>query len=79
MILIKCARTFDQDDFPAPKYRKCEIILVHITLYQIPGQHFFDIELLVKFVMRQSLGKKQPRSWGVSACPGKPLGGHALH
>ena len=49
-----------------------QIILVHITSYQIPGQHFFDIELLVKFVMRQFLEKKnQLCSQGFSACPGE--------
>ena len=64
---------FDRDDFPAPKYKKLAKFLVHITSYQILGQYFFGIGLLVKFVMRQSPRKKkqQPRSQSFSASPGE--------
>ena len=54
----KYARIFDRDDFPAPKYKKLAKFLVHITSYQILGQYFSSIGLLVKFVMRHSPRKK---------------------
>ena len=68
MILKKYVRIFDKDDIHAPKYKK-EANYSGAS-YQIHGQYFFDIGLLGKFVMRQSLEKKKPRSQGFSSSPG---------
>ena len=71
------ARIFDRDDFPAPKYKKLAKFLVHIASYQILGEYFSSIGLLVKFVMRHAPRKKNnnlvPRAF--PPLRGKPRGG----